>query len=70
MSLGTEANGDFPGGQYDGTYRQDYETVDGYGDLDECNGMNRNGQYGYIVTDTFPWVMAYFKGLPDPSIRK
>jgi len=27
-----------PGGKYDGTFVQDYEFVNGVGDLDECNG--------------------------------
>ena len=27
-----------PGGPYDGTFREDWECVDGYGDLDRCNG--------------------------------
>jgi hypothetical protein len=63
------APGRFPGGEYDGTYREDYEFTGG-GDLDECNGMTRHGQYGYYVTDTFPWVMACFTGTPDPSFTK
>jgi len=68
--LGTEESGDFPGGSYDGQYRQDYEYVEGLGDLDECNGMTYNGQYGYYVTETFPWVMACFKGAPHTSFKK
>jgi hypothetical protein len=59
-----------PGGVYDGTYRDDYEYVAGYGDLDACNGMTVNGVYGYYITDAFPWVLNCFKGTPDASFRK
>lgn len=51
---------------YDGTYVADWEFTNA-GDLDECNGMEVNGQYGYYVTDTYPWVMACFKGTPHSS---
>jgi len=61
--------GAFPGGQYDGTYVDDYEFTDA-GDLDACNGMTRDGQYGYYVTDAYPWVMKCFAGVPDESFRK
>lgn len=59
-----------PGGNYDGTFVDDYEYIAGSGDLDECNGMMRNGSYGYYVTDAYPWVLACFKGTPDPSFDK
>lgn len=59
-----------PGGSYDGTYVDDYEYVSGLGDLDQCNGMMRNGAYGYYVTNTYPWVLACFKGTPDSSFNK
>ncbi len=55
-------NGVNPTGSYDGTFRDDYEYVNGLGDLDECNGMNVNGVYGYYVTDTFPWIINCYKG--------
>ncbi|MEM9613183.1 MAG: YHYH protein [Actinomycetota bacterium] len=55
-----------PGGDYDGTYVDDYEFT-GVGDLDECNGMTVDGQYGYYVTDAFPWVMNCLSGTPDDS---
>ncbi len=61
---------DSPGGIPDGTYRDDYEFVDGLGDLDECNGMSVNGTYGYYTTDEFPYVLACFKGTPDASFFK
>ena len=59
-----------PGGSYDGTYVDDYQYVAASGDLDECNGMMRDGSYGYYVTDAYPWVLACFKGTPDPSFNK
>lgn len=59
-----------PGGNYDGTYRDDYEYVSGSGDLDECNGMTVNGVYGYYITDGYPYVLACFSGTPDSSFNK
>ena len=58
-----------PEGNYDGTYRQDYEYIDGFGDLDECNGMQINGVYGYFITDTFPFILGCLKGQMDPSFQ-
>ena len=51
-----------PGGDYDGTYVQDYEFVAGSGNLDECNGAMVDGQYVYFATDTFPYFPRCFKG--------
>jgi len=53
--------------QYDGQFRGDYEYVAGAGDLDMCNGMTVNGQYGYYVTDAYPWVLGCYTGTPDDS---
>ena len=61
--------GAFPGGDYDGTFVDDYEFTDA-GDLDECNGMTVDGAYGYYVTDSFPWVLRCFQGTPDDSFLK
>jgi hypothetical protein len=58
-----------PGGAYDGTFVDDYE-LSGSGDLDACNGMVVDGQYGYYVTRTYPWVLACLKGAADPSFQK
>ena len=58
-----------PNGNYNGTYRQDYEYVTGFGDLDECNGMQVDGVYGYFVTDNFPYIMGCLKGAIDPSFN-
>ncbi|MEK9665836.1 MAG: YHYH protein, partial [Deltaproteobacteria bacterium] len=62
--------GAFPGGNYDGTYVDDYKYQAGSGDLDECNGRVTNGRYGYYVTSSYPWVMKCFKGTPDNSFQK
>ncbi len=59
----------FPGGNYDGAFIDDYEFT-GEGDLDACNGMVRDGSYGYYVTDSYPWVVGCFAGTPDGSFRK
>ncbi|WP_197485230.1 MULTISPECIES: YHYH protein [unclassified Vibrio] len=53
--------------RYDGQFRGDYEYSAGQGDLDECNGMTVDGQYGYYVTDSFPWVLNCFAGTPNAS---
>lgn len=58
-----------PGESYDGTFVDDY-MFSGAGDLDECNGMVVDGQYGYYVTGTYPWVLACFRGTPDASFNK
>lgn len=59
-----------PGGTYDGTFIDDWEYVEGSGDLDACNGMLQDGIYGYVVTESYPHVMACFTGTPDPSFQK
>ena len=58
-----------PGGTPDGTYLEDYVFI-GNGDLDECNGMTVDGDYGYYVTDAYPWVLNCLVGDPDPSFDK
>ena len=51
-----------------GTFTQDYEYVDGYGDLDQCNGRYGvtpefpDGIYYYVVTDDFPFFTRCLKG--------
>ena len=55
---------------YDGQFRGDWQYTVALGDLDECNGMTLNGQYGYYITDTFPWVMNCFKGTPNSSFGR
>ncbi|NOI28308.1 YHYH protein [Vibrio coralliilyticus] len=59
--------GNVASSNYDGQFRGDWEYTLALGDLDECNGMTVDGQYGYYVTDTFPWVLNCFKGTTDSS---
>ena len=51
-----------PGGEYDGTYVQDYQFVSGSGTLDECNGGLLDGRFVYYATDAFPFFPRCFKG--------
>ncbi|MCB1688364.1 MAG: YHYH protein [Halioglobus sp.] len=52
-----------------GTFAQDYEYVEGSGDLDECNGRFGvtpefpEGIYHYYATDTYPYFQRCVKGL-------
>jgi len=46
----------------DGTYTSDWEYVEGYGGLDDCNGTSINGQYAYVITDEFPYISRCLKG--------
>ena len=65
-----------PGGNYDGYYTQDYEYVEGLGDLDECHGRfgvtpeHPKGVYHYYITDEFPYMSRFWKGEPDASFQK
>ena len=69
-----EASG--PGGRFDGTYTQDWQFVDGAGDLDESNARFTvtpeypNGIFAYFITDGFPMIPRSFVGTPDGSFRK
>ncbi len=62
-----------PGDRYDGRFVADYEYVEGYGDLDECNGRfgptpeYPEGIYHYYITEQFPFVPRMYKGTPDRS---
>lgn len=59
-----------PGGDYSGIYNDDWEYVAGLGDLDECNGMTVDGQYGYYAIDSYPWVIKCYKGTPHESFTQ
>ena len=69
-------NTDSPGGDYDGTFTNDYEYVDGSGDLDECGGRFgvtpefTEGIYYYVLTEDYPFIPRMFKGEPDPSFER
>ncbi|MEM9420155.1 MAG: YHYH protein [Planctomycetota bacterium] len=62
-----------PGGKYDGTFVQDWEHVEGLGDLDEHNGQYGvtpeypDGTYYYVITDDYPFIPRSFYGTPDRS---
>ena len=64
------AGEDYPDGTHDGTYIQDYEYVNGLGDLDECNGRTGvtpeypDGTYYYVITADFPVTPNCFFGTP------
>ena len=51
-----------------GAFTQDYEYIDGLGDLDQCNGRFGvtpefpNGIYYYVVSDDFPFFTRCLKG--------
>ena len=71
LKSGDRPNGaEDPGGSYDGTFRDDYEYVEGLGDLDACNGMTLNGVYAYYITLSYPYVLSCFTGTPDSSFTK
>ncbi|MBX9654623.1 YHYH protein [bacterium] len=65
-----------PGGSYDGTFVNDYEFIEGLGDLDECNGRvcvtpeYPDGTYAYFLTEDWPSIPRLLRGEPDPSFRK
>ena len=73
LKEGTRPSG--PGGTYNGSFIQDYEYVNGLGDLDECNGREGatpeypNGTYYYVLTNEFPIIPRCHKGTPDNSFR-
>ncbi len=60
------------GSHHDGTFGEDFEFIEAYGDLDECNGITINGQYMYLVTNEFPYVgrclMGEFEGQNRPDM--
>jgi hypothetical protein len=64
-----------PCGEYNGKYTNDYEYINGLGDLDECNGRTGvtpeypSGTYYYVITSDYPVIPRYFRGTPDASFR-
>ena len=65
-----------PGGEYDGAFVQDYEYVEGKGDLDASNGRHGvtpefpQGTYYYVLTDAYPYIPRQFAGTPDASFAR
>ncbi len=65
-----------PCGEYNGKYTNDYEFVNGSGDLDECNGIARDvtlgtGTYSYfyVITEEFPFISRCLVGSPNASFK-
>ena len=55
---------------HDGMFGSDFEYVANSGDLDECNGININGKYMYLVTNQFPYVSRCLMGEVKEVERK
>jgi YHYH protein len=68
LKNGTRPSG--PKGKYDGTYDQDWEYVEGHGNLDKCNGGDLNGTYSYFITDTYPFIHRCVYGTADASFER
>jgi hypothetical protein len=64
-----------PCDDYNGVYSNDYEFVDGLGTLDEANGRTGvtpeypGGTYYYVITDDFPSIPRYFRGIPSEDFK-
>ena len=64
-----------PCDEYNGVYVNDYEYISELGSLDEANGREGktpeypNGTYYYIITDDFPGIPRYFKGVPSDDFN-
>ena len=66
-----------PCGEYNGKYTNDYEFVQGSGDLDECNGISRQIELGgeqfdyyYVITEDFPVISRCLSGTPASDLEK
>jgi len=74
IKRGKRLNG--PGGNFDGTFVEDYAFVANSGDLDECNGRVGvtpefpDGTYHYYLTEDFPFIPRNYRGTPDASFQK
>jgi len=64
-----------PGGKPDGRFVEDHVYEPEYGDLDECNGRfgptpeYPDGVYYYVLTDRFPFIPRFYRGIPDKSFE-
>ena len=55
------ANQEF-GSTPDGSLAQDWVFSSSYGDLDQCNGTFVDGQYVYVLTDSYPYIPRCLMG--------
>jgi len=63
LSLPTSnSNFDLNGTQPDGTYTSDWVYIEGFGELDRCNGATVNGQYMYFITKEYPYISRCLNG--------
>lgn len=69
-----------PCGSYNGKYTNDYEYVEGLGDLDACNGIARSitlntvagtktFSYFYVITESFPQIGRCISGTPSKAFE-
>ena len=58
---------DIDGTSPDGTYTSDWVYSEDNGDLDECNGIEIDGEYAYLITDTYPYVSRCLNGEVNES---
>lgn len=65
-----------PGGSYDGRFEEDFEYVEGLGDLDELNGREGvtpefpEGTYYYVLANDYPFIGRSWRGAPNESFFK
>lgn len=59
---GFDIEKDYKGTKKDGTFVQDWEYIEGLGDLDKCNGIKINDTYVYLITDVYPYVGRCLNG--------
>lgn len=72
---GDRPGGSEPDGAHDGTFNEDYEYVEGSGNLDRCNGAMTvsdeypDGTYAYFITEDYPVIPRCWVGTPDESFQ-
>ena len=47
----------------DGSLKSDWDFSESSGDLDECNGIEINSEYIYLMTDTYPYISRCLMGV-------
>lgn len=76
LKSGERPGGEAPGGAYDGAFVQDWEYVEGLGNLDQCNGAMTvsdeypEGTYAYFLTENYPVIPRCFVGAPSADFAK